>query len=647
MSADENARDDAPSAAREAAVAVTGLVVAALVVSGWSLGFHLDNAHNGLLGLSFTAVGLYVVRMRPRHLEGVLFVAVGILHAVMFFGRQYGAHDRPLPDAEWIGWVGVWPLPLAIALVAWTLMAFPDGRLLSPRWRLAVCGMMAVAFALSLVSALWPVDYDRTALVAPHPLDVPGADRAQTFWDGARVCFLLFQVLWTAAILARVHRARGDEARQLRWLVYSVVVEIGLLAGGLTVVGSPVPGLLALPLVPVAAGIAILKYRLYDIDPVINKTIVIGAMVLVITAGYVAVVLGVGALVPAGRGVLWLITTAIVAVLSEPLRRRAQRVADRLVYGHRTTPYEALAQLTAGLHGAPENLLAGIATTVANAVGAREVVVWVGDENRLVPAAAWPAAVDDPARALPDLYRPGWQLRPVAHHGTVLGALALRKPTGESLTVAEDRLLADLVAQTALVIVQQRHAEQLQAAARRIVTAEDVARRRIERNLHDGAQQRLLTLGLELGALAERATADPALAARVRGRAHTSPRRDRRAARPRTRVAPHGPHRARARSGARGARRSIPRARQVVGGVGRSVADRDRGDNLFPHQRGAHKRRPPRRRPAGDRVRDKGRRRAQGEGVRRRLRRCNPEFGWRYPGSDRPARGARCMVAAR
>ena len=516
MSADENARDDAPSAAREAAVAVIALVVAGLVGSGWSLGFRIDNAHNGLLGLSFTAVGLYVVRVRPRHREGVLFVAVGILHAVMFFGRQYGSHHGPLPGAEWIGWIGVWPLPLAIALVAWTLMAFPDGRLLSSRWGVAVGGMLAVAFGLSLVSALWPVDYDRTALVAPHPLNLPGVGRAQTFWDGARVCFLLFQVVWTAAILVRMHRARGDEVRQLRWLVYSVVVEITLLAGGLAVVGSPLPGLLALPLVPVAAGIAILKYRLYDIDPVINKTIVIGAMVLVITAGYVAMVLGVGALVPAGRGLLWLITTAVVAVLSEPLRRRAQRVADRLVYGHRTTPYEALAQLTAGLHGAPEELLAGIATTVANAVGAREVVVWVGDEERLVPAAAWPAAVDDPARTLHDLYRPRWEVRPVAHHGTVLGALALRKAAGESLTVAEDRLLSDLVAQTALVIVQQRQAEQLQAAARRIVTAEDAARRRIERNLHDGAQQRLLTLGLELGVLAERATADPALAARVR-----------------------------------------------------------------------------------------------------------------------------------
>jgi hypothetical protein len=100
---EEHAPDVAPTAAREAAVAAAALVVVGLVASGWSLGFHLGNAHNGLLALSFTAVGLYVVRMRPRHREAVLFVAVGMVHAVMFFGRQYGSHAGPLPGAEWIG----------------------------------------------------------------------------------------------------------------------------------------------------------------------------------------------------------------------------------------------------------------------------------------------------------------------------------------------------------------------------------------------------------------------------------------------------------------------------------------------------------------------------------------------------------------
>lgn len=407
-------------------VAVTMLLVATLVGAGWSLGFHLGNAHNGLLAASFTGVGLYILRMRPRHREALLFVAVGLVHAVMFFGRQHGAHAGSLPGAAWMGWLGVWPLPLALALVGWTLMAFPDGRLLSPRWRLAAAAMVAVGFGLSLVSALWPVDYERTALVVPHPLDVPGAGGAEQFWVYARGSFLAFQVLWTAAIVARIRRARGDEVLQMRWLVYPAVVNIVLLVGGLALAGSPAPGLLASPLIPVAAGIAVLKYRLYDIDPVINKTIVISTMVLVITAGYVAVVLGVGALVPAGRGVLWLLTTALVAVAFDPLRRRAQRIADRFVYGHRTTPYEALSELTAHIDSAPHDLLAAIAATVANAVGAREVVVWVGDTERLVPAAAWPVAIEETARTLQEVSRRGWHVRPLAHHGSDLGALAVR-----------------------------------------------------------------------------------------------------------------------------------------------------------------------------------------------------------------------------
>src|SRR3954447_18081562 len=116
MPGGEDAHREAPPAAREATVAVIALVVAGVVGAGWSLGFRLGNAHNSLLALSFTAVGLYVIRVRPRHREGWLFVAVGIVHAVIFFGRQYGAHDEPLPGAQWIGSVGVWPLPLAIAL---------------------------------------------------------------------------------------------------------------------------------------------------------------------------------------------------------------------------------------------------------------------------------------------------------------------------------------------------------------------------------------------------------------------------------------------------------------------------------------------------------------------------------------------------
>jgi signal transduction histidine kinase len=518
MSAATEAHDQAPPTVREAAAALVALVVATLVGYGWYLGFHLENVHNGLIGASFTAVGLYVVRMRPRHREGWLFVATGVLHAVMFFGRQYGLHDGPLAGASWLGWVGVWPLPLAIALAGWTFMAFPDGRLPSPRWRFAVVAMMAIAAVLAVVSALWPVEYDRIGLAAPHPLDVPGGQVADRVWEYAQYSYLFFQVLWTVAIVARIRRARGDEARQMRWLVFAVVAAIALLVAGLLAFGSPMPGLLALPLVPVAAGFAILKFRLYDIDPVINKSLVVGALLLLITAAYVAIVVGAGAVVPADERVLALVTTAIVAVAFEPVRRRAQRLADRLVYGHRATPYEALSRLSAHLEDPPQDLLDAVAATVAGAVGATEVVVWVGDEHRLVPRGRWPAATADAGPAAIDGLDGSRRLvRAVVHRGTVRGAITVRKPVGESLSATEVRLLSDLVAQTGLVIVQQQQAQEIQAAARRIVTAEDAARRRIERDLHDGAQQRLVTLGLELGALAKHAEAGgTAMADRVR-----------------------------------------------------------------------------------------------------------------------------------
>jgi len=506
---------EAPPASHETMMAAVALIVATLVVSGWGLGWQVSNAHNGLIAASFTAVGLYVVRMQPWQREGWLFVVTGAVSAVMFFGRQYGLHDPLLPGASWIGWVGVWPLPIAIAIAGWTLMAFPDGRLPSRRWRGPFAAMMGVAVLMATLSALWPTEYDRIGLVAPHPLDLPGRHGAAVAWDYLQGSYLLFQLLWTAEVVGRMRRAEGDEARQMRWLVYAVAMATVAMVTGLVVFGSPVPGALMVPLIAVAAGVAILKYRLYDIDPVINKTIVASAMLLIVTGGYVAIVVGVGSVLPVADGWLSLVATAVVAVLFEPLRQRAQGLADRIVYGRRDTPYEALSRLTEQLGDAPEDVLVGIAATVSRAVGARAVVVWVGDGEVREIRAVWPKAVD-PSAASPEALRPPWIVTPVAHQGVVHGAITLRKGPGETLTGTEARLVRDLATQTGLVIVQQRQADELRAAARRIVTAEDAARRRIERDLHDGAQHRLVTLGLELGALAEQANGNDTVARGVK-----------------------------------------------------------------------------------------------------------------------------------
>jgi signal transduction histidine kinase len=275
------------------------------------------------------------------------------------------------------------------------------------------------------------------------------------------------------------------------------------------------------------AAAAIVKYRLYDIDLVINKTLVLGAMASLVTVGYIGVVVVVGRFIgmSAARHPVWsIVATAVVAVAFEPVRRRVQAWADQLVYGRRPTPYETLARLSTQLSGAGahDDLFTGLATAVADGVGAADVILWVGPADRLVAVASWPPGPPIPSapRKLASFNSVGTtHVVPIMRQRTVRGAVTLTKSPGELLTPTEDRLLHDLVAQAGLILdnvglgleLQQRlhqiaaQAAELQAAAKRIVAAQYEARRNIECDLHDGAQQRLVTLALSLRAVSERA----------------------------------------------------------------------------------------------------------------------------------------------
>ena len=216
-------------------------------------------------------------------------------------------------------------------------------------------------------------------------------------------------------------RAGSDEVRQLRWFAFAVAISLLLLLTGSAHLGTPLLGLLTLPLVPLAAGVAIVRYRLYDIDPIINKALVGGAMVLLVSVGYVGLVVGAGALLPLSDGVLALAATAAVAVAFEPVRRRTQGLADRLVYGHRATPYETLSRLSAQLSRNDEGMLEGLAATIGGGLGASEVVVWLGDSEHMEAVAAWPSAPPGGAHALADLGNRRDLVRPVVHDGVVQG----------------------------------------------------------------------------------------------------------------------------------------------------------------------------------------------------------------------------------
>jgi DNA-binding CsgD family transcriptional regulator len=231
-------------------------VVVVAVAAGCAQGIWLPNVHNGLLALSFALVGAYVLFQRPGHREGTLFIAAGVVEAVLFLGRQAG---QPGPHSEaWWVWFGVWPIALGVGLVTVAVICFPDGRPPSPRWRLVVIAVAVVALVCAALSALWPVEYASAGVTAPHPLDVPGADVGAAVWNVlAHPAYAAFQLGWLVVVVVRWRRAGPVVRVQLAWVGGAALISAVLLVVGDVLLGTPRAGLLSATLVPLAAGWAI------------------------------------------------------------------------------------------------------------------------------------------------------------------------------------------------------------------------------------------------------------------------------------------------------------------------------------------------------------------------------------------------------
>lgn len=471
------------------------------------------------VAIGFAGVGALIVA-RTSNKVGWMFLAEGLVVALAIGAREYAVHGggAPLPGAAWAGWILVIALHATFPPLLFAVLLFPDGRLPSARWR-PVAWATVAAGAVSLASnAIADVNEVPFSTNFPHltdPVTLVPAATLRGIADGAQGIEILLFIVCAASLVVRLVRARAEERLQLKWFVYA-----SALAATTVVVSTfvlPDPSLAFgtfVPLIPIAAGIAILKYRLYDIDLVINKTVVFGALAAFITAVYVAIVVGIGTVIGQGSGPnigLSILATAVVAVAFQPVRERVQRLANRLVYGHRASPYEVLSEFSSRMAGGyeTEDLLPRMARILGEGTGAGSTRVWlkVGDELRA--EAAWPASEDPPTLplengSLPTV--PGASLvLPVRHRGDLLGALSLAKLPGERLTPTEEKLAADLAAGAGLVLRNVRLTEELlarldelRASRQRLVAAQDAERRRLERNIHDGAQQQLVALAVKV-----------------------------------------------------------------------------------------------------------------------------------------------------
>jgi len=508
-----------PSTAARLAWGVLGLTVALLAASlalGLTGGEGLAPAGFVPATLAFGVVGALIAVRTPNRV-GWLFLAVAATAAVSVVAKSYAARApaATLPAAPWAGWTLTVVLGIGGPLFFLTPLLFPDGRLPSRRWWpvvwvAAVAGLIQIACA-----AISDVNFSSNF---PHLRDpvtlVPARDLAGLFDIATGLGSVVF-LAGAAAVAVRLRRCQGEERLQLKWFAYAAAVAAVTVAVDSQFTNPLAAFEIVVPLIPAAAGVAILKYRLYDIDVVINKTVVYAALAGFITAVYVLVVVGIGALAGSqGRPGLGLpiLATAVIAVAFQPVRERVQRFANRLVYGKRATPYGALSELSERMGSAPatEDLLPRMARILAEATGAARTDVWLRSGDALRAVACWPPDAG-PRAAIQldgdDVPAPGGSDRVVAvrHHGELLGALSVVKKRGEAFTPTEDKLIAHLASQAGLVLRNVRLAEQLmarleelRASGQRLVSAEDRERRRLERDIHDGAQKRLEDLAAKL-----------------------------------------------------------------------------------------------------------------------------------------------------
>ena len=479
--------------------------------------------------VTFLLLGAVLVSRVPGNPVGWITWAMGLEGALQALMTEYSATASrvgPLPGAAAAGWLET-NLGQAGVLTGFVFLVllFPDGRLPSRRWRPAA---VLAGILLAIATIL------RAIMTAIRPTD-PAA-----FTGLAGILLLVTLVTALTGIIVKYRRAGPERRQQIKWLAYAAAIVAFFVIVPFVVVTFLSPAFIWQPpfvavalsvgsriLLPIAITIAILRYRLYDIDLVINRTVAYGGLAVGITVIYLAIVVGIGSVIGQGgrlNVLLSLAATALVAVAFQPLRERAERLANRIVYGERATPYEVLSRFSERIAQtiASDDTLQQMAVVVAQGTHAQRAEVWLRSGSLLQCAARYPASGEEPppisvtADQLPST--PGVDtIVPVSHQGEILGALTVEKRKGENLTPIEQKLLTDLARQAGLALKNvglaadlRQRLEELRASRARLVTAQDTERRRLERNIHDGAQQNLVALKIKLGLLGQLLQKDPA-----------------------------------------------------------------------------------------------------------------------------------------
>jgi signal transduction histidine kinase len=474
-----------------------------------------------LITIGLTTVGALVFSRQPRHPVGWIFLTVGVLYALVGLTAALTmispTGSELYVKAKWFGsWL--W-LPAVFLPVTIVPLLYPNGRVPSPRWQFAAwtagCGIALVIPAVML----HPGPLVSLGLEA-NPFGIPAAAPVLDWILTLGSTFLAIGVIGSmAALLVRFRHSTGVEREQMKWLVYAMGLfvlmsgltstfawlypdiqwgmQLGILVSNLGILG-----------IAIAAAVAILRYRLYDIDLIIQRTLVYGALMVGITAFYGLIVGTLGAIFQARSNFLVsLMASALVAILVQPMRDGLQRLVSRLLYGERDDPYTVMTSLSRRLKGSlsPEAALPAAVETIAQALKLPCVAIALKQEGGFETAASYGISGESPIQL------------PLIYQGEMIGQIRLsQRAPDEPFTPGEQRLLNDIAGHIGVTAHNvlltrdlRRLAEDLQRSREELVKGREEERRRLRRDLHDELGPQLASLKLNLDVARNLVSRDP------------------------------------------------------------------------------------------------------------------------------------------
>jgi two-component system NarL family sensor kinase len=470
-----------------------------------------------LFTITFCLVGGLVAVRHPGNPIGWMFCAIGLLSGINMFGAGYVLYDElvtpggVLPGVEVARWLNNWIWLLGTILpITFPLLLFPDGRLLSPRWRpiawIVGLGTAGYIFGVSV----HPGSLEHLGITEMNAFAIPGAGPVLDVLLAVSGMALLIGIFGSvASVIIRYRRSSGIERAQVKWLAFAGIMTIvgGVVSAALWFIFPESPILeelsivitdLSIAGVVLATGIAILRYRLWDIDILINRTLLYGALTVAVIALYVLVVGALGTVLQSrGSLVTSLLATGLVAVSFQPMRDRMQRGVNRMMFGERDEPYTVLDRLSERLEVvvASEQVLPTIVETVAQALKLpyAAITLKVADEYRVAAEYERDGSDGDHPEDI--------EVLPLIYQTETVGQLILApRGRGETFSQGDRQLLETIARQAGIAAYNVRLAGDLQRSRERLVTTREEERRRLRRDLHDGLGPVLASVSFKLDA---------------------------------------------------------------------------------------------------------------------------------------------------